>query len=502
MRVNNPYGNAGTMMTNVTTLRDIRSFGDVAAEDDAVLDYFLTTDAVERVEHGEVFLLLGRKGSGKTALVRHFTEGQQESLSKSLNLRNYPWSLHAQRVDRGASPIEAYVSSWRYLIAVEVAGIIIGTSERHQSQKYLDLDTFFRDNYGGPSPQLSEILRPRKLKISRASFQPKILGQQLGSIDLERTSTDAQLGLELNRLSGAILGTAIEIAQNEAMPSVSLHFDELDQGLGSLDDERKLMFVGLVLAARELRRECRQKGFSVNPVVYLRTDLWDDLEFSDKNKITETTALNLDWTEDTLFQLVEARIHAKLAANIGWHDIAADGLMRGSQPKWNHIVSRTFRRPRDVIKFLNSALAKAKQRTDNPLLFENADIVGARDEYSTYLKRELDDEILPHWPQWEEALQACSAISTLTFNRDDFIREYANKRSPKNSLDASEALAQLFRFSVIGYARRSGYGGSSWVFQYTSPEAGWDNAASSFKVHIGLKEYAKLSETRRIDGGR
>jgi hypothetical protein len=32
------------------SLRNLISFGDVAAEDDAVLDYFLTTDVVRRVE--------------------------------------------------------------------------------------------------------------------------------------------------------------------------------------------------------------------------------------------------------------------------------------------------------------------------------------------------------------------------------------------------------------------------------------------------------------------
>lgn len=55
----------------------------------------------------------------------------------------------------------------------------------------------------------------------------------------------------------------------------------------------------------------------------------------------------------------------------------------------------------------------------------------------------------------------------------------------------------MYRFSVIGYERRSGYGGSSWAFQYTNPEAGWDNSVTRFKVHLGLKEYAKLRETRQ-----
>jgi hypothetical protein len=102
-------------------LRDLKSFGDVAAEEDAVLEYFLTTDAVGRIEKNESFLVLGRKGAGKTALVRHFGEGQTTSISRALNLRSYPWGLHAQKIDHGASEIEAYVSSWRYLITIEVA---------------------------------------------------------------------------------------------------------------------------------------------------------------------------------------------------------------------------------------------------------------------------------------------------------------------------------------------------------------------------------------------
>lgn len=202
----------------------------------------------------------------------------------------------------------------------------------------------------------------------------------------------------------------------------------------------------------------------------------------------------LTWT---LLQLVVARIKAKLSGEAEWQDIASPGLIRGSQTKWNHIISRTFLRPRAVIKFLNAALSKAKKRQEEPLVFENPDIVDARAEYSTYLKRELDDEILPHWPKWDEALQALSAISTVTFERSDFEREYESKRSSANLISADEALALLYKFSVVGYEKRSGYGGSSWVFQYSDPQAGWDAAAIRFKVHPGLKEYAKLSETRQ-----
>ena len=323
------------------------------------------------------------------------------------------------------------------------------------------------------------------------------MGNQLGSVDLERGRKDHQLGLELNALSNAIMEAVRNICGDSGLGSLRLHFDELDQGLSRVNESRNKMLIGLVLAAGEIRRESERSGISINPVVYLRTDLWDELQFSDKNKISQTLALHLGWNAATLRKLVDARLAAKLSPEVAWSDIATPDLMRGSQTKWNHILARTFLRPRDVIRFLNIALAEAKKRDGEPCHFINEDIVASRDEYSSYLKMELDDEIRQHWPNWDEALQACSAISTITFERSDFEREYERRRSSENAVRPDEALRLLHRFSVIGYERRSGYGGSSCAFQYTDPEAGWDNAATRFKVHLGLKEYAKLREARQ-----
>jgi len=284
-------------------------------------------------------------------------------------------------------------------------------------------------------------------------------------------------------------------ASQSGVETIFVHFDELDQGLSTFDERRREMIIGLILAARSVASERLEKT-RVAPVIYLRTDLWEELRFSDKNKISQSSAVLLEWTSETLLEMINERIRVKLGDGHDWRTIDDEQLMRGSQSKWNHIVPRTFLRPRDVIQFLNFALQLALKELPEAGLFENSDIQAAREPYSRYLKQELDDEIGPHWESWAEALQACSELATITFSREDFVKAYNNRRSEANPLDADTALATLYGFSVIGYRRGIGTGGSGWVFQYTDPDAGWDNAASQLKVHPGLKEFAKLREER------
>ncbi len=478
-------------------LASMDSFGDVAAEDDAVLDYFLTTDAVTRIQRNEVFLVLGRKGAGKTAIVRHFTESSTDSPSRAINLRSYPWNIHASRIDRGASDVEAYVASWRYFIAVELASLTLNQKGVSDHPLVKSIRKFLDDNYGGADPTLGDILRPRQLKLNSITIEPTVLGNKLGKVALDRSSDDLTFGRELDEVSTALIDAVTQIVKDASIDRLLLHFDELDQGLSQLDQKRSTMIVGLILAAREVKRVCAKAGTNISPVVFLRTDLWNELKFSDKNKISQTQALHLEWDSNSLRQLVNARLQAKLHSNCTWENVASPKLMRGSQTKWNHILARSFLRPRDIIKFLNTALLIAKRSGRRPLVFENEDIVAAREEYSAYLKAELDDEVLPHWPHWEEALQACSDIATMTFTRDQFTEAYRRRKSQANTVSEDDALRLLYRFSILGYERRSGYGGSTWAFYYTDPEAGWDNSATRFKVHLGLKEYAKLREERR-----
>lgn len=131
---------------------DIGSIGQPSAEEDPVLEYFLTTDAVRLVEENEIFLVLGRKGSGKTALVKHFTKDRERNpYRRPLNLRGYPWALHYDLADSQVGEMEAYVASWRYLIAAQAASACLEATFKNEIEQETKLREFFSRNYGAPS---------------------------------------------------------------------------------------------------------------------------------------------------------------------------------------------------------------------------------------------------------------------------------------------------------------------------------------------------------------
>lgn len=325
-------------------LSDIKTFGDVSAEeDDSVLSYFLKTDAVDEIESGQKLVVIGRKGSGKTALAKYFDHTTKEYVTTSVSLRTYPWNMHAERRNLGASEIESYVSSWRYLLAIKATSLVLsakGTKLQTDAQR--SAHQFLHDNYGGINPSLSDILRPKSLKLKKSSFSPSIMGNKIGSVDFETDS--GGVSSELDALTDVIMNNVLTICSQTGVKKLFLHIDELDQGLSTLDDQRSQMIIGLILAGRTIRSVSFNEA-RIHPIIYVRSDIWDELRFSDKNKVSQSSAVYLEWNADSLKEMINEKIRVKLGNGIFWEDIEDGYLMRGSQSKWSHIISRTFLRP-------------------------------------------------------------------------------------------------------------------------------------------------------------
>lgn len=354
-----------------------------------------------------------------------------------------------------------------------------------------ELKAFLEDNYGTNNPKVGNIFSLSNIKIT-GDLEPQLFGCKLGKISFSQRENDPSFASELNAITDKIISHVKVAAEMSEIKKIFLHFDELDRGITILSDSRKDMIIGLILASKSIAKELKGGISYFKSVVYLRRDIWDELKLSDKNKISSSNSEFIEWDKEQLHGLIEKRISVLLGEGCSW-DFIDDGKKINRQPKWKHIIERTLMRPRDVISFLNLLLETSKKRKDEHLVFQNKDVVDTRPKYSEYLKKELDDEILTHWQDWDLSLQVLSRNGRVYFTKDEYITAYDNS-NPKSekTYTGDSSLEQLYNFSVIEYEARSGYGGSGWKSKFANPELGWDSNATKFKVHFGLKEYMKL----------
>src|SRR6266478_2663314 len=99
-------------------LHEIEEFGAIDAESDELLaECFETHPVYDQVIETNRFLVLGRKGSGKTAVYRRVLSLQKEKdnfFSVGHKFADYPWDYHDRQIMTEAAEQERYLHSWRY----------------------------------------------------------------------------------------------------------------------------------------------------------------------------------------------------------------------------------------------------------------------------------------------------------------------------------------------------------------------------------------------------
>ncbi|ELX1470033.1 hypothetical protein QLC88_004161, partial [Escherichia coli] len=101
--------------------------GKLSAErDDNLVHYFFDNGVLQSVINTpSSFLILGRKGAGKTALFRYLTNNPRQYLKEnevlvSLSFEDYNWRVHSLLSNEYAAESLAYKQSWKFVILVEV----------------------------------------------------------------------------------------------------------------------------------------------------------------------------------------------------------------------------------------------------------------------------------------------------------------------------------------------------------------------------------------------
>jgi hypothetical protein len=483
----------------MNALHDVPDFGKIEAEsDDLLYASFQHHPAIDSVLKDDRFLILGRKGSGKTAIFKQLENPAPDRFFAGYSFVDYPWNHHDKQITPDAVAQERYVHSWKYLILVTVAKMIVNQDQsvpwsEESGTASNDLRDFLMETYSSTDPRLSDIFSPSKRigLLDRLSIDLKIL-----KIDsLAATIKDLPLLVQdLNRKLQDLVLSALN-PDNQYV----VGFDELDRGFDPKDDAYTQRLIGLLLAARDIARASNIENRRLCPVVFLRSDIYHEhLNFEDKNKLTDTYAFEIEWEtkgapnlKDMMIRRFKERLGNPTAA---WEDVFDESReMTGRQSKYVHIVTRGLHRPRDIIKFCNCVLDAYKLRynadpTDRPNQFVNEDINNARLQYSKHFRRELEDENFKSEPGFKVWLQALRDVEAQEFTRSEF-EEAMTARGDKVTevRTAHQILSILFELSVVGYLRIGGRGGGSkYVFKYLEPDADLSIHASEFKVHSGL----------------
>src|SRR5260221_4634044 len=154
-------------------LAQVESFGGIDADTDQLLDEcFESHDAYRAVVGHRKYLILGRKGSGKTAIFRKLIRTHTYNVfAFGHTFSDYPWYHHDKQRKAGVPNEQCFLYSWEYLIYLTLSKILLNMDK---SQPYSDeaahelgsLETFVIDTYGSRDPDVSQVFAPlRSLKL-------------------------------------------------------------------------------------------------------------------------------------------------------------------------------------------------------------------------------------------------------------------------------------------------------------------------------------------------
>jgi hypothetical protein len=298
------------------TILERMSFGASAAENEfrELAGYYLDTDQFQRALRGEVRLVVGRKGSGKTAVfaqVRDRTRENSQNVVVDLRPDGYQLIKFKEMVLRflGPGALEHTVTAfWEYLLLLEICHKILQkdrvahTRDSRLYEPYRQLARVYdSDEYvaeGDFSERLSGLLQH-----ITDDYQAKY-GAEFNRSLTQQEITELLYKHDVNKLREQV----VEYLRLKKL--LFLLFDNIDKGWPThgLSATDVSIVRALLEATRKLERQLQQKDVRCSTLAFLRNDVYELLvsETPDRGKEGHVA---LDWSDpDLLRELIRRRL--------------------------------------------------------------------------------------------------------------------------------------------------------------------------------------------------
>jgi hypothetical protein len=509
------------------SILDWINFGKVSAErDDLLSKYFFDNGVLKSViASPSSFLVLGRKGAGKTAVFRYLNENQKDFISTkdvlvSLSFEDYNWNIHSLLTNEDKAESMLYKQSWKFIILVESIKAYKSWFENTglaPPKSLLRATKLLERLFDSPLPSIYQIVGRKLLSLSGLKLPSggldldaglDSLTLEGGEVTFEEVQKDKGLRQHLaENIENIIryLDRALLEADSK-WPTVFVCFDRVDEAWDDVSyQSSSRVIAGLVSACDSISSQYDGK---LRPIVFLREDIFDVLSINDANKLREDCGALLHWKRESLVSLILRRVNyfgaAKgLSAVTDFDSLFDKSEMRQRAKPSSYLLRRTMMRPRDLISILSRTLETMREKADDPFAegsqtFEKLEcesIYGAEPGYSEWLKKEILDEWSVQRPSIEHLLQAIQNNGSTNFKQDAFQRELQKIVTVASNADVLSHLRFLFENSIIGFKLGAS---KEWRFKCFYPSQGFLESAE-YKVHEGLVRALNLIEPRERD---
>jgi len=412
--------------------------------------YFYVIPEIETLESGNKCYVIGRKGTGKTAISEYLSnKSSHDIFSCKLSFKNFPFNDLYALQDNSYTYPNTYITLWKYIIYSSIAKLMI-LNQNIDSSIRSKLESIYSPDIDSSLPKT--ITRSTSKNIG---FSVLATGIEIGG---SKTALPSDASW-IDRIE--ILEQLISTYLDESKYFVL--FDELDEDYQEITDKEASrrytsLLIGLFKAVQDIRSKFARNNGGILPVIFLRDDIYALLQDSDKTKWSDF-CINLSWNLKKIKLLLAFRISRALNAagpdlefDLAWKKIVAVKYVgtKIKRDSFDYVALHTLSRPRDYIQYLKSASKIALEH--NLSIINSTSLNHASSAYSSYLKNEFIDELYPIIPEISSIFNILSQIGKQSFTTQEFSRIYLQtvKIDQLPQRDPLEVLKILFHFSIIG----------------------------------------------------
>lgn len=416
---------------------------DRAQEDKNLAKYFIKTRQYDDIVSGEKELVLGRKGSGKSALFSYVSTELKHKGKIAVQI-----SPKGEEFARVGTILDEYKNisfnddfkyslAWREFILSEIAfSAIKYITERKDRVLY------------------KYVVANGKLKGDLVTrFSNAILKVFSGG---KISILDAKIDIDFSGVKGILDPEKEEIEESLKRIITTEEFfvliDNLDEPWNN-NSQMNSWLRGLILCIRQLKREFN----NLKIVAFLRDDIYDEISpgsdlFDSRNEI-----LQIKWKDNnnySLIKLIATRIAVyeklKLDNNLKSYD-EMWGLYypsrltynrnRKSKFLTNYIIERTFSRPRELLQFCRLIIEKSQS---NYMPVEQEAVYIAEKEYCDWKIQDLVEEYSKTYKNIKEC------ILSFSDGPNGWQYNYANISKHINSFEEHQKIYDKIRERYLG----------------------------------------------------